>query len=403
MRGVNVNENSRRGLAALFSLFALTLVVLLAACDDSDAALSNVRASTYSIVPGSFGIGKPPGVLQVSYRLGFGTVVAITLHGPRNTRLFLGEQKAGDHILRFDGTTLSNDDAGEFRVVRSVVPSGAYSITVEVDASDKISQSVYFSVESVATNIPSLQNITIHPQIISPNGDAIDDVAEATFRTTQTATLRVDLYDSAGNRTPVLAPVKKGPGEQNVVINGQNDLGDALPDGVYTATIQATDPVGNRVEASKPITIEAGGQPDIEILSVDFTPKQIIAGNEISVTIKVKNTGKVPLRTQGPDPGYTYTTNDTYASIEGNKWTDKAGLWRVGVDWDGNSGGGGAYRYPFRWGFGHTLMPGEEAVTGGKIRILKQERIMWFFAGVLQEGVRIVLDRLGRTQIGVDF
>ena len=48
-------------------------------------------------------------------------------------------------------------------------------------------------------------------------------------------------------------------------------------------------------------------------------------------------------------------------------------------------------------------MPGEEAVTGGTIRILKQERTMWFYGGVLQEGVRIVLDRLGRTQINVSF
>ena len=31
------------------------------------------------------------------------------------------------------------------------------------------------------------------------------------------------------------------------------------------------------------------------------------------------------------------------------------------------------------------LMPGEEAVTGGKIHILKQERAMWFYAGVLQD------------------
>ena len=41
--------------------------------------------------------------------------------------------------------------------------------------------------------------------------------------------------------------------------------------------------------------------------------------------------------------------------------------------------------------------------TGGKITILKQERKMWFFAGVLQEGIRIVRDRLGITAVGVGF
>jgi hypothetical protein len=362
--------------------------------------VSNVSASTNSIVPGSTGIGKPAGVVEVHYTLGAQEPVTASLQGPVNAALYSGEQAAGDHVLRFDGVIETNESSGDNRIVRKVVPAGDYKIVVEAGGTQG---STNLSVGESKQDPPAIQNALVHPDTISPNSDAVDDVAETTFRTNQTATLQVDLYDKAGNKTPVLAPVKKGPGEQSAVISGQDNMGKALPDGVYTATIQATDSVGNRVQASRPITIEGGGQPDISILSVDFTPTQIIAGDEISVTIKVKNTGKVPLRTQGPDPGYTYTTNDSYASIDNNQYTDKAGLWRVGVDWDGNSGGGGAYRYPFRWGFGHTLMPGEEAVTGGKIRVLKQERTMWFYAGVLQEGVRIVLDRLGRTPINVSF
>ena len=42
--------------------------------------------------------------------------------------------------------------------------------------------------------------------------------------------------------------------------------------------------------------------------------------------MRVKNTGDVPLRTQGPDPGYTYSTNDSYSSIEGGALTDKASV-----------------------------------------------------------------------------
>ena len=49
------------------------------------------------------------------------------------------------------------------------------------------------------------------------------------------------------------------------------------------------------------------------------------------------------------------------------------------------------------------LLPGESVTTGGKITILKQERKMWFFAGILQEGVQIVRDRLGITPVGVSF
>src|SRR5436190_23781352 len=73
------HKSGSRGLSALFSLFALTLVALLAACDNSGAALSNVRASTDSIVPGSTGIGKPPGVVQISYTLGRQAEVAVDI------------------------------------------------------------------------------------------------------------------------------------------------------------------------------------------------------------------------------------------------------------------------------------------------------------------------------------
>jgi hypothetical protein len=387
-------------------LAALFLLLVLSGCSPSGDAISNVRVSSDTIVPGSSGIGKPAGFVQVSYTLGpaCGNTcdVTATLDGPVKAVLLSDSQKAGDHIVRFNGT-VDQDTAlpgSGSMLVRSVAPAGDYTITI---ASGAASESVGFKVAAVESVPPSLQNVVVHPSTISPNQDAIDDVAELTFRTNMTATLSANLFDNSGDKTSMLAPTKKGPGEQNVVINGKDALGNTLPDGVYTATVRADDALGNRVEASTPITITAGGEPSIALLSVDFTPTQIIAGSLITVTIKVKNTGNVPLRTQGPDPGYTYTTNDSYSSLEGGKWVDKAGLWRAGVDWDGNSGGGGPYRYPFRWGFGKTLMPGEEVTTGGTIRILKQEHTMWFFAGVLQEGVRIVLDRRGRTAIGVDF
>ncbi len=391
-----------KSLLVVVAGFALLLAVAATAtgCGPSGAALSNVVASSTMIVPGSTGIGKPPGVVELRYTLGKEGNVSVRLAGPAASTLLRRVQTAGEHILRFAGVITSSQGIDSYTLVRRAVPPGDY--TVSVDAGGE-TQSLPVKVGGAAVQPPVMQNILLHPDTISPNGDAVDDTADLTFRTSQTSTLSLNLIAHDGTRTTILAPVKRGPGEHNVPINGQNFAGETLPDGVYTATLRAQDPLGNRVEAVKQLTIQAGGKPSITIERVEITPQQVMLGGAISVTITVKNTGKVPLRTQGPDPGYTYTTNDSYSSIEGNKLVDRAGLWRVGADWDGNSGGGGAYRYPFRWGFGHTLQPGETMVTGGKIVILKQESTMWFFAGALQEGVRIVQDRLGRTAIHVGF
>jgi hypothetical protein len=397
----NAYEVALRRLPGLFPVVAMLLILLLAACDASSAPLSNVRASSGEIQIGSTGISKPPGVVEVRYRLGSAQVVNIQLLGDGENKhnLFSARQEAGEHVFRFNGVISASQAEEGYRVVRRVVPDGEYNLMV---SSEGQSASLPLKVSGSDQEPPSLGNILVRPDAISPNSDAVDDVAEVTFRTDQTATLSVDLTSPDGARIPMFAPTQKGRGEQNVVINGHDTLGEVLPDGTYTVTLRAQDRAGNRVEAQRPITIRGGGKPELEVVRVEITPQQLILGEAISVSITVKNIGNVPIRTQGPDPGFTYTTNDTYSSIEGGKWDNKAGLWRAGIDWDGNSGGGPS-RYPFRWGFKDTLMPGQEFTTGGKIVILKQERQMWFYAGILQEGVRIALDRLGRTRVDVSF
>lgn len=387
-----------------WALGLLLTTLLLAACGPAGGTLSGVSASTPEFVPGSTGIGKPPGAVEVRYTSGQRAQVRAEIIGEQvpggSSVLFEGEQAAGGHVVRFDGVISTTVGAGSAEVVREALPPGSYFIQVTAGGA---SERVPVRVAGTATQPPVLENIVMQPEIISPNSDAVDDVAELTFRTSQSVTLSVDLTSADGTRTPVLAPTLKGAGEQNVVVSGQDLLGNVLTDGVYTVTLRAQDKAGNRVEANRKLTLEGSGTPAIQVLKVVISPQQVMLGGSISVTITVKNVGNTPLRTQGPLMGYTYTTNDSYSSIEGGKYVDKAGLWRVGVDWDGNSGGGPPYRYPFRWGFDHTLLPGETAVTGGKIVILKQERTMWFYAGVLQEGIRIVWDRLGRTLVGVGF
>ena len=139
-------------------------------------------------------------------------------------------------------------------------------------------------------------------------------------------------------------------------------------------------------------------------------------GEVLTVTMRVRNTGTVPIRTYGPPSGYEYTTDQVFSSVEDGAYTAQAGgFWRVGVDWDANSGGG-AKRYPYRWAVSPRpaeqwavpfvedfLMPGEEAVVTGRIRILQRETRMGFYVGLIQDGVGFFQDRTGRTIVEVGF
>src|SRR5437879_6136488 len=75
------------------------LALLVVACDGSGAALSNVTKSAETIVPGSSGIGKPPGALEIRYTLDRKALVSAQLQGPAGGTLLSAEQEAGEHTL----------------------------------------------------------------------------------------------------------------------------------------------------------------------------------------------------------------------------------------------------------------------------------------------------------------
>ena len=58
-------------------------------------------------------------------------------------------------------------------------------------------------------------------------------------------------------------------------------------------------------------------------------------------------------------PGLRLQLVRQYASIEDHRFAEHAGYWRVGLNWSGSTDTNGA-TYPYRWGFGRDLQPGEE-------------------------------------------
>jgi hypothetical protein len=95
-----------------------------------------------------------------------------------------------------------------------------------------------------------------------------------------------------------------------------------------------------------------------------------------------------------------YNSLDTYSSIDNHAFAEHAGYWRVGLNWSGSTDLSGA-TYPYRWGFGRDLQPGDEATVHGCVRVLNDQDKLVFFAGLVQENVAIHSAGAGLLRIDI--
>jgi hypothetical protein len=395
-------------------LCLVLLVGTLAACGTSQL-LTNVGPATAELRPS--GKGEH---IDISYTIGQLAKVAVYLQAADGARYSLreGEQRlpsADPYVLRFDGTAPTQDPV----LKRRALPSGVYTYVVQATGADgaQAEGQGQIMIGGSDSPPPTIENLVVAPDTISPNADGIDDVAEITYQLPVSATVDITFTGPDGTTSyPFVAGDEEGPILQRHVWNGKTVDNALLPDGVYTYTVRAQDRFGNLVEQPGKVTIKGGGQPEVKIAYSSIAPEAVMKGETITVTLRVKNTGLVPIRTYGPPSGYEYSTDDVFSSIAGGQYVVKpGGFWRVGMDWDANSGGA-AKRYPFRWAITprpprqwqipnqeDLLMPGEEATVTGRIRILQPETKMSFYVGLIQDGVGFFQDRTGRTIVKVGF
>lgn len=376
--------------------------------------LSDVSASATTFQPAETGT-----TLDISYRIGRDADVSIYLRHSGGEQYILRENQprpAADdpYILRFDGTAPTDDPVFQ----RRLVPGGDYTLVVEATTPDgqQARDEVPLTITGTDLPLPDIENLVVWPETISPNADAVNDVAEITYRLPVSATVTIDIVTPDGQIIPFVSRAEEDPIEQRHIWNGKRPDGSLLTNGVYTYTISAEDRFGNLVRRQGQITLEDVGQPEATITYASIAPERLMLGETLTVTIRVKNTGTVPIRTYGPPSGYTYTTDEVFSSVEDGRYTAEAGgFWRVGLDWDANSGGG-PKRYPFRWalsdrppdqwripGVEDWLMPGEEAEVIGRVEILQRETRMGFYVGLIQDGVGFFQDRTARTIVEVGF
>lgn len=126
---------------------------------------------------------------------------------------------------------------------------------------------------------------------------------------------------------------------------------------------------------------------------VEFTPTSLNAGQVLNVSITVRNDGETEMPTQGPNPGFVYEEGDTFAS---RGFPASASNFRVGIEFDNNSG----LDHPYRWGFGAPLGPGEvRTITGGIHLFRAQTQKYW--GGLVQEYVAWIQDKVGVASVTV--
>jgi len=382
-------------------LLALAAGLMLAGCSTAGGPLlSELHTSASVIAP--TGRGDTPPIL-VAYTLSRPATISAYLVGSKGDKLYLQKDElrpvAGDYSITFVGA-YAPDPAG---MERRVLPAGSYPIVVEaVDGSGARKEArTQLQLLDSDTTTPSIDNLTLYPDSISPNFDGVDDTVQITYRSAKLSTVTVYLMSDDGKRYLLQREERQTPGEHSTSWDGQigNQL---LPSGSYRFVVEAEDAAGNVVAAQKILKIDSASMPDAYLMSVTFNPQHILLGQLVKVEIRVKNTGNTVLRSQGPDPGYTYSSQEGFSTIQGGKYQDQKGYWRVGVDWASGPGSSGA-KYPYRWGFGKDLQPGEEVTVVGYIRMEDKYPQIWLYAGLVQEQVRYWDDQVGRTVIETSY
>lgn len=404
----------------MLALFALT------ACSSS-ALLENVSLDPDAISPYA---GSANAAATLRYSLARPANVSIYLLDAQGTRHDFRKAQpraAGDYDALFSGAV--ND---------RVLPDGRYTLVIEArdDAGQVAKIEKTLTITGADSTPPQLLNFTVFPDQFTPNQDGIEDRVAIRYWLTKPA--KVDVYLTDGKKRYEVAEkkttlaIKDGmslAGAHEYDYDGGIDLlATPPPDGTYTVVAEAVDAVGNRVREEKKLTLIDGGIPRATITNsgVDWAPLTVPTlrlergpilvplGGTLTFTVTVQNIGPVPIRTKGPEPGTIYTTSENFNT---KKEYEEPGVWRVGLDSEGNSAG---RPYPYRWQLGSSkelkrvvmdgreyfyLMPGQRVTVSGTVRIVdKPPRInVYYWVGLVQEDVRIVEDHVEPRLVTVEY
>jgi len=399
-----------------FRLIATALVILLstaclAGCKGGDL-IYGVEINPSVISPNADGTDD---IAEIKYSLARQSTISIYLLDAEGNRYdFRVDQRRsrGERTAYFSGV-----------IADRLLPDGTYTVVFEAKDNDGYIETQEHEITLVDGDKTPLeiQGLSVWPNAFTPNRDGITDRVKISYVLSKEAK-RVTVYilDADGVKYPITEDQIR---EMGAAGAHEHDYDAGIdrgatppPDGGYTIVVEAEDAVGNKARETASLTIEGGGVPRAEIVNgaAEFSPTVVPLHSTLTFTCTVKNIGTVPIRTKGPESGTTYSTSDNYNTL---KEYEEPGVWRVGLDFEGNSAG---RVYPYRWQLGTDaeltvietdigpetyLLPDQTVTIVGHLTIdeppAKTEPYYWI--GLIHEQVANVQDRVEPTQISIGF
>ena len=401
-------------------LVFVTVYGLIAACGFRPL-LYDVVVTPETITPNADGITD---VARISYKLSRSATLSIYLMDDAGKKHYFRRERPrsqGVYSVDFSGV-----------IQGAMLPDGVYTWVIEArdDAGEAVSADGSLTLQEADTLWPELQGFSVYPKEFTPNRDGINDRVTINYDLNKPAEVKVYLLSPDGETRYPIAEKERNvepgePGFHTYDYEGGVDLGaDPPPDGQYVVWAEAVDRVGNRTLLTDTIIIAEGGVPRADIVqaTVDFynpaSGDQVVPlGQTLAFTLTVENRGSVPIRTQGPESGTPYRSDENFNTKGFNR---SSGVWRIGIDYEGNP----SYAYPYRWALGrfdeleqriingkteYFLMPGQRALVTGSIQLVDVpiggKDVINFWAGLIHEHVAIqpFNDHVDPTPINIGF
>jgi hypothetical protein len=125
---------------------------------------------------------------------------------------------------------------------------------------------------------PLLYEVTVQPEVITPNADGLEDVTRIAYKLSRSADLSIYLVDEAGEHHYFRQSRRRSAGSYRVDFGGVVG-GSMLPDGHYTWFVEAVTDDGASAQVKGPLTIQNADtqRPELRGFSVYphvFTPNQ---------------------------------------------------------------------------------------------------------------------------------